>query len=262
MIYIARDGTQSGPFSVEQINQMLATGQLRPADLAWWEGCADWVPVLKADGVQLPDALPEAAPVHAAAQPVVQATTVPVTRGMTAPVQGSVYAPPRGTLTPGATAAGQVSAGSVQALRETRPWVLLLAILGIIVTGLMLLGGLGILLGGMFSAGSGGGMGGPALGIMAVMGVAYLLFALLYLYPIIKLFKFSGAIGRLSQTGAVRDLEEALRQQRSFWRFLGIVTLVVIGLYVVMILVMIVGGATMFSSRSSSPAPYSSPAVP
>lgn len=265
MIYIARDGTQSGPFPVDHINQMLATGQLRPTDLAWWEGASGWVPVLQAAGVRLPeagDAASAPSPQQAAtASASVSASAAPGSSVVAAtPGPQSVYAPPRATLVPGATAAGQVSAGSVQALRETRPWVLLLAILGVIVTGLMLLGGFGILVGGMMTAGSAGG---SAMGLMAVMGVAYLLFALLYLYPVIKLFKYSAAISRLSRTGTVGDLEEALRQQRSFWRILGIVTLVVMALYVVMILVAVVGGASLFNSvRPSSPAPYSSPASP
>jgi hypothetical protein len=245
MIYISVDGNQTGPFTVEQINAMLRTGQVKPLDMAWWEGCPEWVPVQSAAGIQVP------AQVGVVQNP----SSVPVRRvGATKPVaaaSASVYAPPQGALVPGATAAGQVSAGTVQALRETRPWVLFLAILASIGTGLMLLAGLMAILGGAM-AGASAGVGGAPMGIFAIMGLFYLLFAVLYLYPIIKLYKYSGAISRLSRTGAVRDLEDALRQQKGFWKFLGIVTLVVIALYIVAIVLVFVvgvGAAGAFSGR-------------
>jgi hypothetical protein len=45
MIHISRDGDQFGPYSPEQVQEYLASGQLLPTDLAWYEGAADWVPV-------------------------------------------------------------------------------------------------------------------------------------------------------------------------------------------------------------------------
>lgn len=45
MIHISRDGQQFGPYSLEQVQEYLASGQLLPTDLAWYEGAADWVPV-------------------------------------------------------------------------------------------------------------------------------------------------------------------------------------------------------------------------
>ncbi len=42
---IARGGEQSGPYTLEQIQQMQAAGQLLPSDMAWTEGQADWLPL-------------------------------------------------------------------------------------------------------------------------------------------------------------------------------------------------------------------------
>jgi hypothetical protein len=44
-IYIARDGEQTGPVSMEQLVTMAGQGTVSPSDLAWHEGLAGWVAV-------------------------------------------------------------------------------------------------------------------------------------------------------------------------------------------------------------------------
>ena len=41
-IYLARNNQQAGPYTVEQVNQMLASQQILLTDLAWHEGMAEW----------------------------------------------------------------------------------------------------------------------------------------------------------------------------------------------------------------------------
>lgn len=41
-IYLARNNQQAGPYTLEQVNQMLATGQVLLDDLAWHEGMPEW----------------------------------------------------------------------------------------------------------------------------------------------------------------------------------------------------------------------------
>lgn len=41
-IYLARNNQQAGPYSLEQVNQMLANGQVVLTDLAWHEGMPEW----------------------------------------------------------------------------------------------------------------------------------------------------------------------------------------------------------------------------
>ena len=41
-IYLARNNQQAGPYSVEQLNQMLASQQVLLTDLAWHQGMAEW----------------------------------------------------------------------------------------------------------------------------------------------------------------------------------------------------------------------------
>lgn len=41
-IYLARNNQQAGPYTLEQVNQMLAAGQVSLTDLAWHEGMTEW----------------------------------------------------------------------------------------------------------------------------------------------------------------------------------------------------------------------------
>ena len=41
-IYLARNNQQAGPYSIEQLNQMLASQQVLLTDLAWHQGMTDW----------------------------------------------------------------------------------------------------------------------------------------------------------------------------------------------------------------------------
>ncbi len=61
-IYIHRDGRQLGPYSVDDAKRSLASGDLRPEDLAWHEGAADWQPL-----AQVLTFSPEAPPTPVAA---------------------------------------------------------------------------------------------------------------------------------------------------------------------------------------------------
>jgi hypothetical protein len=41
-IYLARNNEQAGPYTLEQVNRMLASGQVVLTDLVWHEGMSDW----------------------------------------------------------------------------------------------------------------------------------------------------------------------------------------------------------------------------
>ena len=41
-IFLARNNVQAGPYTLEQLNQMLATGQVLLTDLMWHQGMDDW----------------------------------------------------------------------------------------------------------------------------------------------------------------------------------------------------------------------------
>ena len=250
MIHLSRDGKDLGQFTLTQVNAMLASGQLQSTDFAWKEGMPNWVALSLIEGVAA-TASPRSAPLTAPRTSV----TAPVRSNSTTQ---AVYAPPRGAVGTAPQYAGQVPAGTIRALKETRPWVLFLAILGLIGTALMLLGALSVtMMGSMVGARAGI----PAAGL-ALMVIAYVLLALLYVYPIIKLFKFCGAIQRLTHSGAAPDLDEAMRQQKSFWKFIGILTLVMIVIYLVIILLVVVAGVRFAPTGGPGPSGLPFPPPP
>jgi len=135
----------------------------------------------------------------------------------------------------------EVTGAAVELLRQTKPWVTFLAVMSFLGAGFMLLGGISMVALGAVVPKSG------ATPIpMAAMGAGYIPFALLYVYPALKLWGFSSAIGRLLASRASIDLEAALAQQKSFWKFAGITTIVMLVLYGVFIVgFMVIGMAAM-----------------
>lgn len=113
----------------------------------------------------------------------------------------------------------------VEHLRATKPWVRLISIVMFIFVGLMFLGGLA-----MFLMPTAGGMrGASAFGPM--VGIFYFIFGGLYLIPAYFLHQYASSIQDFLQNGSDSAMESALGSQKSFWRFSGILTLIVICIY-------------------------------
>ena len=50
-LIIHRDGQNFGPYSIEQANMLLLSGQLRVDDLCWCDGASDWVALQSVHGI-------------------------------------------------------------------------------------------------------------------------------------------------------------------------------------------------------------------
>jgi hypothetical protein len=121
-----------------------------------------------------------------------------------------------------------VSQNMLDSLNATRPWVKFVAIVGFVMIGLMVLGALL-----MFAAGAMAPSPGPMGGAFGpIFGVLYLLFAALYFFPCRYMYRYAKAIANIPASGQ-GAMEEALRQQKSWWKFVGILTLILVVLYVV-----------------------------
>ncbi len=127
-------------------------------------------------------------------------------------------------------------------LRATKPWVRFISVILFISVGLMLLGGLAMML-----MPSPGGLGGSSFG--AVFGILYILFGGLYLAPAFFLHKYASSINDFLQGGGDSAMESALESQKSFWRFVGILTLIVICIYGLILLIAILGGLSALALR-------------
>ena len=127
----------------------------------------------------------------------------------------------------------QVTPKMVADLASTRPWVLFLSILGFILCGLLVLVGIVLI---------GVGVAAPRSGPFGFLGCVYIPMSLLYLFPSYFLLKYSGGIRAFLATRSAPQMEQALQSQKSFWKFMGILMLVVICFYILAIVIGVVAG--------------------
>jgi hypothetical protein len=138
--------------------------------------------------------------------------------------------PQRVTRNVSAQGGQQVSSLVIEKLAGTQGWVRFFSVLGFIIFGLIML----VAVGALFL----GGMG-------VLISLIYIVMGALYFFPTLKLSQYASRIARLRVSRSEVDLSAALEAQRSFWAFVGIVTVVVLCLYLVIILVTCVGAASM-----------------
>ena len=53
-IHVSRDGQQFGPYTLDEVKQYLAAGNLKPTDRAWYDGAPDWMSITQVPGVAVP----------------------------------------------------------------------------------------------------------------------------------------------------------------------------------------------------------------
>jgi hypothetical protein len=132
---------------------------------------------------------------------------------------------------------GQVMTHKVLSmLRQTQPWVRFLSVLGIIIAALMVLvGSFGFVA--MTFASS------RTDSFPFFLWLVYIAVGVLYFLPALLLFRYASRINDLWTNRSVRALEDALEAQKSFWKFVGILMLVVIVLYLLVIVFAFMAGA-------------------
>ena len=138
-----------------------------------------------------------------------------------------------------------LSTGIIDALRKTRPWVLMMGILCFIAAAFTILAGIGLTL--VMATTGGAGTPGlpPVFGIG--MGVMYLVMGILYVFPGVYLMRYASKISALTSSPSTVALEEALIAQKSFWKFVGVSVLVVIGFYILIVVVVMAGAMVGFA---------------
>jgi hypothetical protein len=131
----------------------------------------------------------------------------------------------------------------LSSIRTTGPWLRFFSIMAFIGVGFMLLAGSIMLVGGVVGATFGEELGGGFM--LAGMSIFYYVFAVLYIIPAVYLFRAAGGVVQIKRGELQAGMEKALANQKSFWKFAGILTLVMLCLYpIIMCVVMIVTIAT------------------
>jgi len=206
-----QNGQTLGPIPEEQLKAMLVAGTLKGDDLVWREGMTGWT----------------------AAKQCPELATFSLPAPASNPYGASV----------GSAASAETSLAVVNLLRQTKPWVRLLAVLGFIGIAFMLLASVS-----MLALGSFAGNNLPAgLGIAMMLG--YLVVAGIQLPAVIFLNRYASRIGALVNSNAPADLEAAISAQKSFWRYLGILILIMLCLNILVLLIAVLVGIAGMGGR-------------
>lgn len=134
-----------------------------------------------------------------------------------------------------------ISTSSMAYLREIGKWAKFFAILGFIGIGFMVLGGLffGTFMGRLGGGAMGAGMVGMAPGIM---GAIYVIFAVIMVVPMIYLNKFANYISVAINSNDNHSLEMAFEKFKSYYKYIGIFTIVILGIYALIFVFAIFAG--------------------
>jgi len=126
---------------------------------------------------------------------------------------------------------------SINFFKETGKWTKLLAIMGFIFIGFMVLAA--FTFGTIMSFFNGEESQFPFQGIL--MGGFYLLMALLYYFPVMYLYKFSTNIKQASITMDAASFNSAIENLKSHYKFIGVLTVIMMAFYAMLML----GGIVM-----------------
>lgn len=241
--YYAQSGQQLGPVSGEQLRALIASGAVRPTDLVWSDSLPAWTPASQVPAL-LPAPAPPPAPVYTPpppapapvyAPPPPAPAPRPVPAPQPAPVPQPAWAP---SPQQAPVAGGDVSQEVVELLRKTKPWVRFLSVLGFIGLALMILAGLASLV----MAASTGNFSGPQ--VIPMVGIFFM--SLIQFPALLFLSRYASRIKNLVVSGHPQDLEDAIAAQKSFWKYLGILTIVIIILYILIFV-----GALVFAGAAA-----------
>lgn len=125
-------------------------------------------------------------------------------------------------------------------LAETARWGYFLSIVGFIGIGFMVLAGL--FMGSFMST---LGMGAAGMISPAIFTVMYLIIAALYFFPVLYLFKFSTKMKVALRSDNEAELTTSFQNLKSLYKFMGILTAIILGLYALIFVFGMISGAML-----------------
>lgn len=134
----------------------------------------------------------------------------------------------------------QLNSEGLAFLKETAKWGYFLSILGFIGIGFMVI--IALFAGAIFSTLPGGDYGYSGIMSGAFFTIFYLLFALLYFFPVLYLYKFSSKMKQAINQNNTQELNASLGYLKSHYKFIGILTIVMLSIYALIFIVGLVGG--------------------
>ncbi len=117
-------------------------------------------------------------------------------------------------------------------LAQTKPWVRFMSVMVFIAAAIYGMLGLLIVIGGIAAD--------MHLPFGGIVGIVYIVMAIFYIVPGIFLWNFADRIGAFLFHRTPGALASALESQKSFWKFVGIFTLVALCLFVLFLMLVFV----------------------
>jgi O-antigen ligase len=135
---------------------------------------------------------------------------------------------------------------AVEGLRESAKWSTFLAILGFVGIGFMLLASIfaGLAMSAIPDDPYGAGMN-PFGGIMGFLPLIYIVMAVVYFFPVLYLYKYAKGMKEALNFENSDTLSEACVQLGKHHKFLGIMVIVLISLYIISVIGMVAFFASM-----------------
>jgi uncharacterized membrane protein YjgN (DUF898 family) len=139
----------------------------------------------------------------------------------------------------------QLDQTSTAYLGEAAKWAKFLAILGFIFCAFLVIAALfaGTMMSAMMSA-AGGGMG--SMFGSGFITILYLMGAALYFFPCLFLFRFASQMQDAIRNHEQAKLQGSLKNLKSLFRFLGILTIIIIAFYILIFIGILVVGVGTF----------------
>ena len=152
------------------------------------------------------------------------------------------YKSPEAAASGGVEQEGKLTVAMVRYLKEASPWIRFIGVLGYIGTALIAIGGIAMLAGGGQIMGAIPGFGGMG----ALIGIVYLGTAVVVFFLSRFCHRFGSKIKRYAVGHQLEDLEEAFRNNKSLWKFYGILVIIYLALIPVLIAVLAVSAAAAY----------------
>jgi hypothetical protein len=129
-------------------------------------------------------------------------------------------------------------------LQETARWGKFLSIIGFIMCGLVAVGGIffSTILTSFMSRSEGyEGASLNTTGLGAVMAFVYIIFGVIYFFPCLFLFRFSTQMKTALNANEQDRLNNAFQNLKSLFRYVGIITIIVLALYGLLLVIALLG---------------------
>jgi hypothetical protein len=136
--------------------------------------------------------------------------------------------------------AGNLTETMVAYLKDAAPWMRFVGIMGFIGAGFMAVGAVGVISASPFISNISGIPRAWGVAALAAVGLVYLGVAVLVFFPARFTYFFGEKIRRFLRSNAEAELEGAFKNNRSLWKFIGILTIVNIAVIPVFIVVAVI----------------------